>query len=148
MSKTAAAKEIIQDLLGIIGIQAEVEVTEANGSLRINLKTPDSGILIGHKGENLRSLQYVVNLLLRNKTDERTYASIDIGGYKAQQEHKLAILALKTADKVEKTGIAETLAPMSSYERRVIHVSLHDREKVEVESVGEEPNRRIIIRPK
>lgn len=143
-------KDILQELLGHMGIPAEIEAEgSSEGTVIFNLKTADSGILIGQYGGNLTALQYLARLLAYKKFPQDPLRFvIDVEGYKKNREEFLRELARQAAARVRETRESLLLKPMLAYERRVIHAELSELPDIATESVGEEPERRILIKPK
>ena len=105
----------------------------------------DTGYLIGYRGNVLNSLQNILNNIANNGTSERVRVLLNIGGYKEKREKDLQELADKKAGIVIKKRKSITLEPMTSYERKIIHSRLQNNTKVETHSIGEEPNRKVVI---
>ena len=143
------ALEFIKTVLKDMNITADVEMTDGeNGEKRITVSGESAAILIGHHGDTLDSLQYLVNLAANKKeTDERKYTriSIDIENYREKREETLKKLARHMAEKVKRTGRNVVLEPMNAYERRIIHAEVQGIEGVSTNSVGVEGNRRVIL---
>ncbi|MBN1623310.1 MAG: protein jag [Clostridia bacterium] len=144
------AIEIARDFLGELfekmGIDTELEFTEEDELLKINVVTKSSGMIIGRRGETLDSLQFLTGLVVnRNNTTYRKII-IDTENYRKKREETLEELANRIAAKVEKSGRNKTLEPMNPYERRIIHSTLQKNKNVETFSVGEEPNRKVVIK--
>lgn len=148
--ETRIVKEVLQELLSHMGISAEIEIQGSEeGTVIFNLKTADSGILIGSYGGNLSSLQYMARLLVYKKLkDAPVHFVLDVEGYKKSREEFLRELARQAAARVRETKESLLLKPMLAYERRVIHAELSELPDIATESVGEEPERRILIKPK
>ena len=153
LNPTDLAVEFINTLLTDMGIKADIEVTEhSEDGKMINVNGEGAGMLIGHHGETLDQLQYLVNLAANKKADENddrdyTRITIDIEGYRAKREETLRILARKMAARVLRNKRSITLEPMSAYERRIIHSEIHDIAGVSTNSIGAENDRRIVIFP-
>lgn len=101
--------------------------------------------MIGHHGENLDALQYLVALACNRIDGEYYRITLDCGNYREKREETLRALATRIAAKVKKTGRSQLLEPMNPYERRIIHSVVSDIEGVYSKSKGEEPNRRVVI---
>lgn len=141
-----AIKEILEKILVFLGVKVNI-IEKAEGNLiNFNLSSKDSGILIGYRGDNLQALQYIVNLLAKNKLGEEVYIVLDIANYKKDKDKRLEDFAKNIAQKVKKTQKSEILRPMNSYERRVVHLVLSEISGIITESIGEDPNRRIIVK--
>ena len=108
-------------------------------------KGEDTGYLIGYRGNVLNSLQVILNNIANNELNERARVLLNIGGYKEKREKDLKDLADKIAGTVIKKRKSITLEPMTSYERKIIHSKLQENSKVETHSIGEEPNRKIVV---
>lgn len=140
-------KTLIEDMQ----IEADVTLSENDeGNKVISIAGDDAGILIGHHGETLDQLQYLVNLAANKKADEdddRAYTRIlvDIEGYRAKREQTLRNLARRTAARVLKYKRSVTLEPMCAYERRIIHSEIQGITGVMTNSIGVENNRRIVV---
>lgn len=113
--------------------------------LKVELNSENLGYLIGYRGETLYSLQNILSAIAGKGIENRVRVILDIEGYKQKREKTLEELAQKVAKTVIKTKKPVKLEPMKAYERKIIHSKLQENEKVETKSVGEEPNRRIIV---
>ena len=140
-------KTLIEDMQ----IEADISLSENDeGNKVISISGDNAGILIGHHGETLDQLQYLVNLAANKKADEeddRAYTRIlvDIEGYRAKREQTLRNLARRTAARVLKYKRSVTLEPMCAYERRIIHSEVQGISGVMTNSIGVENNRRIVV---
>lgn len=146
--RTEFVKQVLADLLQHMGISAEIETEVSEGILVFNLKTPDSGILIGQHGACLAALQYMTRTLVHKKMPEAVHFILDVEGYKKTREDFLRELARQAATRVRETKEALLLKPMLAYERRVIHTEISKFSDIATESSGEEPERRIKIMPR
>ena len=141
-------KQIILELLGHMGINAEITTQVLDESVIFNLKTVDSAMLIGSHGANLGSLQYLARLLVYKKLGESMSFVLDVEGYKQSREEFLKELARQAAARVRETEVSLLLKPMAAYERRVIHAEISRLPDIVTESVGIDPERRVLIKPK
>lgn len=146
-----AARSFVETLIKDMGIEATVTIHEDGaGEALITISGEDASTLIGHHGDTLDSLQYLVNLAANKKeTDERKYTriSVDIENYREKREETLKKLARHMAEKAKRTGRNVVLEPMNAYERRIIHSEVQGIEGASTNSVGVEGNRRVIIFP-
>jgi spoIIIJ-associated protein len=131
-------------------LTAEIETRDGkDGELIIDVCGEGSGILIGHHGDTLDALQYLLNLAAnrREEGEKRDYlkVTLDIEGYRAKREETLRALARKQADKVLKYKRSVMLEPMNPYERRIIHSEVQTIKGVSTNSIGSENNRKIVI---
>ena len=147
----AAAKEILEVLLGHLGFEITVEV-ESGESSRVNVvgdgdEKEALGALIGRKGERLSALQHLVNLMLSKEMGAWTRVLVDVEDYRGRRARQLRDIALRAAARVAETGKMLQLDPMPALERRWIHIALRDHPGVATQSIGEEPDRRIVVVP-
>ncbi len=136
---------IVTDLLEVMGIEAEVVIESIPGREGIEVQGADLGALIGRGGENLVALQQVVSAVTSKRVGRTVHVPIDIEGYRRRREDQLREVASRVADRVRATGQAVTLEPMLAYERRVVHLAVQGVAGLRTESVGLEPNRRVVI---
>ena len=113
--------------------------------LNIEISNENLGFLIGYRGETLYAFQNILSAIAGKDIDKKVRVILDIEGYKAKREKTLEELAEKVAKTVIKTRKPVKLEPMQAYERKIIHSKLQQNDKVQTESIGEEPNRRIVI---
>jgi spoIIIJ-associated protein len=148
----AAGREILETVMRHLGFEGvTVEIREGETS-RLNVvgDGPDRealGSLIGRKGERLSALQHLVNLMLSRRTGQWTRVLVDVEDYRGRRERQLIDLAARAADRVAETGKMLQLEPMPALERRWIHLALRDNDGVTTQSIGEEPNRRVVVLP-
>jgi spoIIIJ-associated protein len=147
-----AGKRILETLMSHLGFDATVEVAAGETS-RLNVVAHgddrDSlGALIGRKGERLSALQHLVNLMLSKEMGSWTRVLVDVEDYRGRRERQLRELATRAADRVLETGKMLQLEPMPALERRWIHLTLRDHAGVATQSIGEEPNRRVVLVPR
>ena len=146
----AVGKEILEQLVGLMGYRARVEVT-AEATPRITVHGADDderealGALIGRKGERLSALQHLVNLMLSRRMGEWTRVLVDVEDYRGRRERQLIEVARRAAERVVATGTMLQLEPMTALERRWVHLALRDVEGVATQSIGEEPQRRVVV---
>ena len=142
------ASGLLKGIFQTMDLEVQINISENEKTMLIDLEGPDLGILIGRRGETLDALQYLVNLSANKNQETRKKIIIDIEGYRNRREKTLQRLALKLADKARQRGRNVVLEPMSSQERRIIHTALQGRDDIYTFSEGEEPYRKIIISPK
>lgn len=139
------AKSFVSTILDKMGIIAEVDVVEKGKNIDIDLKGNNMGILIGRRGDTLDALQYLVSLVVNKNSQQYIKVSVDTGNYRSKREETLVGLANKLAEKVVKNRKSVSLEPMNPNERRIIHASLQENKLVNTFSIGEEPNRKVVI---
>ena len=141
-------KETAEELLNLLGIEAKLELKENEHGTEILLETPDSGIVIGHHGDILESLQLILSLCVSKKLGEFKRISLEVGEYRKNREDWLKNLALDTKEKVLSQQRELTLPMLKAWERRIIHLMFQDDDEVITESVGDGKERVLVVRPK
>ncbi len=146
----SAPKEIVEKILGSLGFPASVEEKHFDGELTLDVKTDDSGRLIGRQGQTLADLQYITNRILFQQDTSAPKVTVDVGGYRSQAREALVKKAKDAADKVRRWGDAVELEPLGSFDRRIVHQTLKDDPDVESHSVEVEGTDKkvLILRPK
>lgn len=123
-----------------------IEIVDQN--IEVTINGEDSGFLIGYRGDVLNSLQTVLSSIANKNNNSRIKVILDIEGYRNRRKETLENLAVKVSKTVNRTGKSITLEPMGAYERKIIHTKLQDNKYVTTYSVGEEPNRKVVIAKK
>lgn len=145
MSRSDDGVHFLQDIFDKMDIDVDIELEEDEESILLKVTGKDSGIIIGRRGETLDALQYLTSLVVNKNSDEYKRVTIDIENYRQKREDTLIRLADRLADRVIRYRRNVTLEPMNPYERRIIHSTLQNNEYVETYSVGEDPNRKVVI---
>jgi len=142
-------KTLIEEFFKKTSFELEVEVLPPKDqTVFVKIKTSEPKILIGKNGQALFDLQRLLKLILKRSLKlEGAYIDVDVNDYKKRKMEYLKELAKSVADEVALTKKERVLEPMPSYERRVIHLELAERGDVTTESIGKEPNRRVVIKP-
>lgn len=144
--KLATAQKYLADILHAMGLDSvTMDVKETEDGAVITFNGDEMAVLIGHHGETLDALQYLVALTCNRINGEYYRITLDCGNYRQKREKTLKELAERIAIKVKKTGRSQLLEPMNPYERRIIHSVVSEIEGVYSKSKGEEPNRRVVI---
>jgi spoIIIJ-associated protein len=146
--ETEKAKEILEELLKKMGIDAGISAKEIEDYISLEITTPDSALVIGRQGKTLGALQYLVNLIINKESEERIKVILDTEGYRERRKARLMELAEKLAQRAKEENTEVFLEPMNPYERRIIHTTLAEDPDVETESVGEGIERQVVISPK
>lgn len=141
-------KEFILKITKLMGIEANIETKIRDNNVTITLYSDNNNILIGKNGRTIEALSLIAKQYIQNEAGVNYRFLLDVGEYKAKQQKNIEYIAKKTAREVAKTKIEAKLDPMNSYERRIVHSILSDNDKVYTESVGEEPNRSVVIKPR
>jgi spoIIIJ-associated protein len=118
---------------------------EGEAPVLIDINGDDLSVLIGRRAETLNALQYILALIVSKEAARWVQVVVDVEGYRARRERQLRQLARRMAEQAVRTGKRQLLEPMSSAERRIIHLELRGHESVITESVGDEPNRKVSI---
>ena len=148
------AEEIVSKLLYHMKLQAQVsahyEETDRDDrrTIHVDVRGDDLSILIGRRSETLNAFQYIASLMVGKEVQQWVQLVVDVEGYRSRRESQLRRMARRMAEQAIKTGRRQVLEPMSSNERRIIHLELRDHPAVTTESIGEEPYRKVTIVPK
>ena len=146
----AQSKTTLEKLLKLLGFDATVEEQSLDDGVFLDVKTDDSGRLIGRQGQTLSDLQYITNRILFQQDPNTPKVVVDVGGYRAQARDALVKKAQEAAEKVRRWGDVVELEPLSAFDRRIIHNALKDDPGVETQSVEVDGTNKkaILLRPK
>jgi spoIIIJ-associated protein len=138
--------DFISRITGHMQIPCEVSVSdEGNNAYAVAIHTPEHAkLLIGKDGQNLKALEHVVRAALAKHTSSLT---VDVNDYRKSRANQIIELVKLAAGRVRDTRKSEALSPMTSYERRIAHTELASWNDVATESIGQEPQRRVVIKP-
>ena len=145
---------VISKLLHLLNLEAQVSAhygerdREERRNVHVDIRGNDLSILIGRRSETLNAFQYIASLIVGKEVQDWVQLVIDVEGYRERREKQLIQMAKRMADQVAKSGRRQTLEPMPSAERRIIHIALRDHPDVLTESTGEDPHRKVTIVPK
>ncbi len=142
------ARSFLDDVFFSMGMKVDFDIKREGKVMRINLIGDNLGIIIGKRGDTLDSLEHLTNLCVNKGDVDYVKVILDVENYRARREQTLIKLAKNLATTVTRTGKKITLEPMHSNERRIIHATLQNNSDVETYSVGEEPNRKVVIATK
>jgi spoIIIJ-associated protein len=146
--KAEIARTLVEGLLKHMGVRAQVAVRPGSDPITLDISGRDLGALIGWRGETLRALQSVTNVMVGRHLDEGERIIVDVERYRQRREHTVREIALRAARQVKMTGDAITLDAMQPFERRAIHLALEGDPDVTSGSIGEEPERRVVVGPR
>ena len=146
------AAEFLEGLMARMGLSAEVEPTFEDGSLYVDIlgegpDDEDMGLLIGRHGQTLEALQEVTRVVVGQKSGMRARILVDVEEYRRRQRARLQARAREIAQRVARSGREEELEPMNPFERKVVHDAVSSVPSVTTVSRGEDPERRVVIRP-
>lgn len=138
------------ELIDLLGIEAEVGVEEdkENDAFRVQLDTKEAGILIGHHGETIDALQFLLAQIVRQRANETKRILVNVGDWRQKREETLKRLARNAVDKVKQTGEPHHIYDLTPAERRVVHIELSEEKDVVTESEGEGRERHLVVKPK
>jgi spoIIIJ-associated protein len=145
---------VISKLLHLLNLEAQVSAhygerdREGRRNVHVDIRGNDLSILIGRRSETLNAFQYIASLIVGKEIQDWVQLVVDVEGYRDRREKQLIQMAQRMADQVAKSGRRQTLEPMPSAERRIIHIALRDHPDVITESTGEDPHRKVTIVPK
>ncbi len=146
------ASEVLNGLISRMDVDVIANLTEAHseemGGPVFDIDGDDSGLLIGRRGETLRSLQFLVNFMVSRRLGERARIMLDVAGYQQRRINSLKTMARKVAGRVSSSGRSIALEPMPPNERRIVHLALSGRSDVETESDGDGDGRKVVIFPR
>lgn len=143
-----AAREIVNQLLTRMGIRCQVSSRATAEAIVVDVSGRDLGVLIGWRGETLRALQTMTNLLASRRLGPDQRVIVDVERYRQRREHTVREIAYRAARQVKVTGDPITLDAMQPFERRAIHLALEGDPDVTTVSIGEEPDRRVVVGPR
>lgn len=148
------AEKVVSKLLYLLNLEAQVSAhygapgRDERRNIKVDVRGNDLSILIGRRSETLSAFQYVASLIVGKETGQFVQLTVDVEGYRDRREKQLVQMAKRMAEQVAKNGRRQTLEPMPSDERRIIHIALRDHPDVTTESTGDDPYRKVTIVPK
>jgi spoIIIJ-associated protein len=147
-SQADNARDIVDQLLSKMGIRCQVTTRATPEAIVVDVSGRDLGVLIGWRGETLRALQTMTNLLASRRLGPDQRVIVDVERYRQRREHTVREIAYRAARQVKVTGDPITLDAMQPFERRAIHLALEADPEVTTISIGEEPERRVVVGPR
>jgi spoIIIJ-associated protein len=143
------AKEVTVTLFEKMGIETKIcESHESESKVYIELESENSGLIIGKKGKTLEAVQFIINMIVSQKTKSEKKVIIDIESYRAKREKALKKLSQEIADKVASSGKPFSMEPMNPFERRLVHMALQDHDQVMTKSEGQGAFRKVKVYPR
>jgi spoIIIJ-associated protein len=146
-SVAAQAREVVERIVEGIGVSCRIDVRESDETVEVTCSGDDLGLLIGKHGQTIDAIQYLANAILHRGGGEQRDVVVDAAGYRARRRSTLEALAVRTAQEALRIGAPVELEPMTSIERKIVHVRLQEFAGVATESSGAEPNRYVVVRP-
>jgi len=139
-------REVLGNLLEPIVEQPNLDIRANEKRLYVTIQDEEnSGLIIGKEGQNIAALEYLTNLIVSKKEQDKVYIQLDAGGYRQKQEELVKETALNLAKKVKETGKPQSTRPMSSYQRRLVHLALQDDTEIATRSKGDGALKRVTI---
>lgn len=145
--EAARLRAFLQRVLREMGLSAQVHITEGPDELEAEITGDDLGILIGRRGQTIDALEYLAGIAVFPGGHPRKHVELDAEGYKERRRRQIERVALRKADEAAKRGRPVQLTPMTSAERKIVHLALRGRTDVVTVSQGREPNRLVVISP-
>jgi spoIIIJ-associated protein len=146
----AEPQATLHRILELLGFPATVEEHRMEDGILLDVKTEDSGRLIGRQGQALADLQYITNRMLFQQDPSVPKVLVDVGGYRASARDALVKKAKEAAEKVRRWGDVVELEPLNAFDRRIVHNALKDDPDIETHSVEVDgtDKKAILLRPK
>lgn len=141
-------KETITEITKKMNVEANLEVRRRENNISVTIFSDNNSILIGKNGKNVAALQLLIRQMVNSKLKDIIGITLDVGNYKEKRVKNIEFLAKRLAREAYKTKTEVTMDSMNSYERRIVHAVLADDKYVYTESIGEEPNRKVVIKLK
>ena len=148
------SEEVVNKLLELMHLEAEASARyddpdrEGRKSVYVEVKGKELGVLIGRRGKTIDAFQRIAALIVSKEMSRWVRLSIDVEGHRSRREQQLRQMAKKMAQQVVKSGRKQSLEPMPANERRIVHMELQNSPDVVTNSVGEDPQRKVVIEPK
>jgi spoIIIJ-associated protein len=141
------AADYVEGLLDVLDLDGDIDELVTNGRPMVEVVGGELQSLVGHRGTTLEALQELARLAVFRQTGHPSRLLLDIGGYRATRRAELSAVARNAVERVREHGQTVRLEPMSAFERKCVHDVINATDGVASESEGEEPNRRILVRP-
>lgn len=146
-SPAARVRELLERITAELGVPVRIAITEDDETVLARLSGPDLGPVIGRRGQTIDAIQYLANAFVWRGAEDRKEIVIDAAGYRERRRSSLEQAADRAAEDALRTGKPVELEPMSSVERKIVHLYLKDRPEIVTASDGTEPNRYVVVRP-
>jgi len=146
--RAALVRELLDEIAHALGADCRIEVEDAGESISASLSGPDVAVLIGKHGKTIDSIQYLVGAAVASAGGEPfPRVTVDAAGYRDRRETRLVQVAERSAEQALRSGRPVLLEPMTSVERKIVHLHLKDTAGIETHSEGDEPNRYVVVSP-
>ncbi len=144
---TELAGDFVEGLLDVLDVDGDITTSVDAVGGHVDIEGPKLEFLVGQEGEVLAALQELTRLAVLRQTQRWVRITVDVNGFKARRREEIAAMARATAERVAGSGRGEELEPMTAFERKIVHDAVATVAGVQSESIGEEPNRRVVVRP-
>ena len=141
-------KETINEIIKKMNVEGNLEIRRREEKISVTIFSENNAILIGKNGKNIAALQLLIRQMVNTKLNKPISIMLDVGNYKERRAKSITYLARKLAVEAYKTKTEVTMDSMNSDERRLVHEALANDKYVYTESIGEEPNRKVVIKLK
>lgn len=142
-----ALTELLEEIVDSLGLDADVQVDQANGVLTGSVEGDDLGLFIGRGGQTIDAVQHLAQRIVFRGGAPEVRVVIDADGYRKRREEALRSIAADAAEESLRSGEAIELDPMPASERRIVHEYLRERGGVQTHSEGDEPERYLVVEP-
>ena len=145
------AQRLANELLTLMETKLKAKATfdKENDAITVDIESgEETGLLIGRHGDTLNSIQTILGMMIKNETGEWKHILVNVGDWREKQEDYLKTLAQETATRAKETGEPQPLYNLTPSQRRVVHMTLSEDPEVETESVGEDAERYLVVKPK
>jgi spoIIIJ-associated protein len=147
LEPAAALEELLEEVVDSLGLDAAIEVEEADGVLRGSLRGDDVGLFIGRRGQTIDAVQHLAQRIVFREGPSPVRVVVDADGYRQRRTESLQADAEQAAEEALRSGRPVQLEPMPAAERRIVHEFLRELGGVETHSEGDEPERRLVVSP-
>lgn len=149
MDEIQTVQQLAEEILGKLEIVGTVMVaTDETGAFRVNIETEETGLIIGHHGKTLESLQLILGIMVSKKLGKWVKAYVNVGDYREKREETLMHMAQRAAERALTLGRPVELMRLTPAERRIIHLTLSGDDRIATESSGEGDDRVLLVKPK
>ncbi len=148
VSKSSQAKKILEDLISFLGVEAAVEVLEERDEIGLNIKSENSGLLIGRRGKTIDALQYLLNKMVKDEGGDKRRIAVDTENYQNRRRASLTNLALRLGKKAKRLKEPVATLPLSPHDRRIVYLALQKDYELSAKSQGEGWYQEVVISPK
>ena len=143
----ALGLNLLQRITSLISENAKISVNENSEGVLFEIECTEAAILIGKRGKTLEAMQYLTEKIINKHNEGRVHVQVDVEGYLDKRKKSLEALAVRMAEKADRSGKTTTIGQMSAYERKIVHLKLKDDSRVRTQSRGDGFLRKLVIIP-